>query len=138
MRAYFDHNATTPVDPEVLQAMLPFLGQEFGNASSIHSAGQRARAAVEAARASVAALLGAKPSEIVFTSGGTEADNLAVLGPRAAADGAKRHLITSRIEHPAVLGACHALGRRGVEISYLPVGRDGIGDPADARNALRP
>ena len=138
MRAYFDHNATTPVDPEVLQAMLPFLGQEFGNASSIHSAGQRARAAVEAARASVAALLGAKPSEIVFTSGGTEADNLAVLGTLAAADGAKRHLITSRIEHPAVLGACHALGRRGVEISYLPVGRDGIVDPADVRKALRP
>jgi cysteine desulfurase len=138
MRAYFDHNATTPVDPEVLEVMLPFLGQEFGNASSIHSAGQRARAAVEAARASVAALLGAKPSEIVFTSGGTEADNLAVLGTLAAAGGAKRHLITSRIEHPAVLGACHALGRRGVEISYLPVGRDGIVDPGDVRKALRP
>src|SRR4029077_5482235 len=113
MRAYFDHNATTPVDPEVLEAMLPYLGQEFGNASSIHSAGQRARAAVEAARASVAALLGAKHSEIVFTSGGTEADNLAVLGTLAAAGGAKRHRITSRIEPPAGVGACHALVVRG-------------------------
>jgi cysteine desulfurase len=138
MRAYFDHNATTPVDPEVLEAMLPYLGQEFGNASSIHSAGQRARAAVEAARASVAALLGAKHSEIVFTSGGTEADNLAVLGTLAAAGGAKRHVITSRIEHPAVLSACHALARRGVEVTYLPVGSDGIVDPGDVPKALRP
>jgi cysteine desulfurase len=143
MRAYFDHNATTPVDSAVLAAMLPFLGPEFGNASSIHTSGQRARAAVEEARESVAALIGAQPAEIVFTAGGTEADNLAILGAVAAArrvrgPAAKLHVITTPIEHHAVLHSCQELVRQGVDISFLPVSRDAIVDPDDLRRALRP
>ena len=137
MRVYFDNNATTPVDREVLEAMLPFFAEEYGNASSIHSVGQQARGAVERARASVAALLGAKAAEIVFTSGGTEADNLAVFGVVEAAAGAKKHVITTQIEHHAVLNACQALEREGVAVAYVPVSRDGIVDPDDIRRALR-
>ncbi|HVA72299.1 MAG TPA: cysteine desulfurase family protein [Candidatus Limnocylindrales bacterium] len=137
-RVYFDYNATTPVDRKVLDAMLPFFTEGYGNASSIHSAGQNARAAVESARASVAALIGAKPSEIVFTSGGTEADNLAVLGFVAAMRREKRHVICSPIEHHAVLNAVEALEKQGVEVTWLPVSSDGIVDPEDVGRALRP
>jgi cysteine desulfurase len=140
MRAYLDYNSTTPVDPAVLTAMLPYLSGNFGNASSIHSPGQAARAAVDRARDSVAALIGAKPSEIVFTSGGTEADNLAIFGVVAASTSpaARRHIITSAIEHHAVLNACQALEKQGIAVTFVPVGRDGILDPDDIRRALRP
>jgi cysteine desulfurase len=142
MRAYLDYNATTPVDPAVLEAMLPFLADTFGNASSIHSAGQRARAAVDRARDSVAALLGAKSSEIVFTSGGTEADNLAILGLVSAvaskSAGGRKHIITSAIEHHAVQNSCQALEEQGVEVTYVPVGSTGVVDPNEIRRSLRP
>jgi cysteine desulfurase len=138
MRAYLDYNSTTPVDPAVLAAMLPYLRENFGNASSIHSAGQSARAAVDRARDSVAALIGAKSAEIVFTSGGTEADNLAIFGVVAASAAARKHIITTAIEHHAVLNACQALEKSGIAITYVPVGCDGIVDPGDIRRALRP
>jgi cysteine desulfurase len=137
MRIYLDYNATTPVDPVVLDAMLPYFAENFGNASSIHSPGQRARGAVDGARASVAALLGAKPSEIVFTSGGTESDNLALFGVVAASQEPRKHIITTAIEHHAVLNAAQALEKFGVEVTYIPVGREGISDPEDIRRALR-
>jgi cysteine desulfurase len=138
MRAYLDYNSTTPVDREVLEAMLPYLAENFGNASSIHSPGQQARGAVDRARDSVAALLGAKPSEIVFTSGGTEADNLAIFGAVAASPKPRKHVITTAIEHHAVLHSCQELERQGVEVTFVPVGRDGVVDPGDLRRALRP
>jgi cysteine desulfurase len=138
MRVYLDHNATTPVDREVLEAMLPYFAGRFGNASSIHSCGQQARAAVDRARECVAALIGAKPAEIVFTSGGTEADNLAIFGVVAASPRAKRHVITTRIEHHAVLHSCEARERQGVEVTYLPVDREGLIDPEAVRRAIRP
>jgi cysteine desulfurase len=126
------------VDPAVLDAMLPYFAENFGNASSIHSPGQRARGAVDAARASVAALLGAKPSEIVFTSGGTESDNLALFGVVAASQEPRKHIITTAIEHHAVLNAAQALENLGAEVTFIPVGREGIADPEDIRRALRP
>jgi cysteine desulfurase len=138
MSVYLDYNATTPVDPAVLDAMLPYFAENFGNASSIHSLGQRARGAVDAARASVATLLGAKPSEIVFTSGGTESDNLALFGVAAASQEPRKHIVTTAIEHHAVLNAAQALEKSGVEVTYVPVGREGIVDPDDIRRALRP
>jgi len=138
MRIYLDYNATTPVDPVVLDAMLPFFAENFGNASSIHSPGQRARGAVDASRASVAALLGAKPSEIVFTSGGTESDNLALFGVVAASQEPCKHIITTAIEHHAVLNAAQALEKLGVAVTYIPVGGEGIADPEDIRRALKP
>ena len=142
MRVYLDYNATTPVDPAVLEAMLPFLGEYFGNAGSVHSAGQRARAAVDAARDSVAALIGAKPSEIVFTSGGTEADNLALFGTVAASPKPRKHVITTAIEHHAILHSCDELARQGVEVTVVPVSTapdsQGIVDPEEIRRALRP
>ncbi len=141
MRAYFDYNATTPVDPKVLSAMLPFLSGEFGNASSIHREGQHARSAVETSREAVASLIGAQPGEIVFTSGGTEADNLAIFGSISALGPDKAsppHVITSSIEHPAVLNTCEELQLRGVGVTFLKVGREGIVDPDDVREAIRP
>ena len=135
---YLDHNSTTPVAPEVLEAMLPYFSREAGNASSIHSFGQRARAAVERARTSVAELLGARPAEIVFTSGGTESDNLAVFGIVAAAAGQRKHVITTQIEHHAVLNTCQALERDGIEVTYVPVSGQGIVDPDVVRRAIRP
>ena len=138
MRIYLDYNATTPVDPAVLDAMLPYFAENFGNASSIHSPGQRARGAVDGARASVAALLGAKPSEIVFTSGGTEADNLALVGVAAASQEPRKHIITTAIEHHAVLNAAQALEKSGVAVTYVPVGREGIVDPEQIRRAVTP
>lgn len=133
-RVYLDNNATTPVLPEVFEAMRPFYLEEFGNASSIHHFGQHARAAVEKARASVAALLGARAAEIVFTSGGTEADNLAIFGLVARGD----HLISSAIEHHAVLNSCKRLEQMGCEVTSVPVDGRGLIDPDDVRKALRP
>ncbi len=133
-RVYLDNNATTPVLPEVFEAMRPFFFDEFGNASSIHHHGQHVRAAVESARESVAALLGARAAEIVFTSGGTEADNLALFGLVRPGD----HLITSVIEHHAVLNSCKRLEQMGCQVSFLPVDGRGLVDPDDIRRALRP
>ncbi len=116
---YLDHAATTPLDERVLEAMLPFLRDQFGNASSVHAAGQRARRAVDQARAEVAALIGAEPSEIVFTSGGTEADNLAVAGLPAARPDGRQGIVTSAIEHHAVLHACEAAARRGAPVRIV-------------------
>jgi cysteine desulfurase len=133
-RVYLDNNATTPVLPEVLEAMRPYFAEHFGNASSIHHHGQETRAAVERARDSVAALLGCWPSEIVFTSGGTEGDNLAISGLTRAGD----HVISSTIEHHAVLNSCKHLEAMGCEVTYIPVDGRGLVDPDDVRVALRP
>jgi len=133
-RVYLDNNATTPVLPEVFEAMRPFFGERFGNASSIHHHGQETRAAVEDARESVADLLGCSAAEIVFTSGGTESDNLAIAGWVAAGD----HVITSSIEHHAVLHACKHLEKIGCDVTILPVDGRGLIDPSDVRRALRP
>ena len=139
-RIYLDHNATTAVDPAVLDAMLPYFSAEFGNASSIHTPGQRARAAVETAREQVAALVNARPQEIIFTSGGTESDNHAIFGVAQALlpVRAGTHIITTTIEHEAVLNACQALETQGVAVTYLPVNRDGLIDLDELRRALRP
>ncbi len=137
-RVYFDHNATTPLAPEALQAMMPYLTEEYGNASSIHSVGQRARAGVEQARAQVAALIGARDKEIVFTSGGTEADNMAIRGVVGAADRPHKHVVTSTIEHHAVLNTCQALEAEDVAVTYVPVSRGGLVDPEDVRRAITP
>lgn len=176
-RVYLDHNATTPVDPAVFDAMTPYFSAEFGNASSIHTPGQRARAAVETAREQVAALIGAKPQEIIFTSGGTESDNHAIFGsvaqallpvrleppinkpPTRRATNAPaspsssltsstspaslssaspaRHIITTTIEHEAVLNTCQELERRGVTVTYLPVNKSGTVDPNTVRQAIK-
>jgi cysteine desulfurase len=139
-RIYLDHNATTPVDPAVVEAMLPYFSGEFGNASSIHTSGQRARAAVETARERVAALIHARAPEIVFTSGGTESDNHAIFGvAQALLDGrAGTHIITTAIEHEAVLNSCQALEKQGAAVTYLKVNRDGLIDPEELRDVLRP
>ena len=137
-RIYLDHNATTPIRPEVLAAMMPFLTEEYGNASSIHAFGQKARGAVEEAREQVGALVKARAADIMFTSGGTESNNHAILGAVAAAPGARKHVITSAIEHVAVLDACRALAGKGTELTILPVSRDGLVNPEDVRAAIRP
>jgi cysteine desulfurase len=129
-----DANATTPLHPEVLEAMRPFLLEQFGNASSIHQEGQQARSAVEHARGSVAQFLGCRPSEIVFTSGGTESDNLAVFGSVRPGD----HVITSAVEHHAVLHAVERLGERGAQVEFLPVDGQGVLAAEDVRKALKP
>jgi cysteine desulfurase len=156
-RVYLDHNATTPVEPSVLEAILPYLAGEFGNAASIHTFGQRARAAVETAREQVAGLIGARPQEIVFTSGGTEADNHAIFGAVAALASSRagesrntvedlerpfsvahlKHIITSSIEHEAVLNTCQELEKQRVAVTYLPVDRDGLVSPGQLRQAIR-
>ena len=137
-RIYFDNAATTPLDPRVRAAMLPYLETEYGNPSSLHTEGRAARAAVDLARAQVAALVGAVPQQVVFTSGGTEANNLALTSAVAHADGPV-HIVTSAIEHPAVLETCGALTQRGdVAVTRVGVGTDGIVDPAEVRAALRP
>jgi len=135
-RVYLDHNASTPVHPEVLAAMLPFFGEVYGNPSSVHAFGRAARDAVDDARATIARFLGSRPEEIVFTSGGTESDNFGVKG-LALARGAG-HVITSRIEHHAVLRTCEALEAQGFDVTYLPVDDQGRLDPDDVKRALRP
>ncbi|MBN2284030.1 MAG: cysteine desulfurase [Deltaproteobacteria bacterium] len=123
---YLDYNATTPVDPEVVEAMRPYLERHFGNPSSGHRYGIRAREAVEKARAQVADFLGCAPGEIIFTSGGTESNNLAIRGIMEARGTAQTHIITSAIEHPAVTEVCRYLENRGVSITYLPVDEQGL------------
>jgi cysteine desulfurase len=132
---YFDHNATTPVAPEALRSLSETMAEVYGNASSIHYFGQAAKQRLEAARREIAGVIGCKAREIVFTSGGTESDNLAIFG---LARGRNAHVITSSIEHPAVLNACAQLEREGCSVTYLPVCGDGVVDPADVRRALRP
>src|SRR5687767_12111217 len=136
-RIYLDHSATTPVDPRVAAAMARALTENYGNPSSVHGFGQQARAAVDRARREVAALIGAKPNEIVFTSGGTEANNLAIRGLCEAAADYGRHIVTSAIEHPSVRGVCDALEKRGWEITRLPVYNNGIIKIDDLAAALR-
>jgi cysteine desulfurase len=133
-RVYLDNNATTPVLPEVIGAMQPYFSEHFGNASSIHQDGQQARAAVERARESVAALLSARSAEIVFTSGGTEGDNTSLFGIVKPGD----HIITTAIEHEAVLNSCKRLQQFGCEVTYLSVNGECVVDPDDVRRALRP
>src|ERR1041384_406160 len=125
-RVYLDHSATTPIDARVLEAMLPYLTETFGNASSVHMFGQEARAAVDKARRQVAALIGARANEIVFTSGGTEANNLAIRGICEAAQSHGKHLITSAIEHPSVRGVAEFLEKEGWALTRLPVYDGGI------------
>src|SRR6202041_1519832 len=161
-QVYFDCNATTAVEPTVVEAMLPYLSGEFGNASSIHGFGQRARAGVETARERVAGLIGARAQEIVFTSGGTEADNHAIFGvvraaiadhssaladvstndlkveyPNRLQSTMASHVITTTIEHEAVLNACQALEKEGVSVTYVEVDRGGRIDPEAIRRAVR-
>jgi cysteine desulfurase NifS len=134
---YLDYNATTPIDPEVARAMTPFLHGCFGNPSSSHSFGIQARAAVEKARSQAATLLECDPDEIIFTSGGSESNNLAIKGYALAHRDRGNHIITSRVEHPAVLEVCRYLEKSGFEVTYLPVDRCGRVDPADVRRSMR-
>jgi len=135
-RIYLDYNATTPVDPAVLEAMLPFFSGEFGNAASIHTTGQKARSAVETAREQVAALINAHPQEIIFTSGGTESDNHAIFGMFNPTNYADANLISTVIEHEAVLNTCQALAASGVTVGYLAANREGQIDPQHLRDLL--
>jgi len=137
-RVYLDNSATTPVDSRVVEAMLPYLLEKFGNASSVHFYGQEARGALDRARREVASLINARPNEVVFLSGGTEANNLAIRGIAESAAEHGRHIITSQIEHSAVRGVCDALEKRGWEVTRLPVYGDGIVRIEDVRAALRP
>src|SRR5215813_9819789 len=137
-KVYLDHSATTPVDARVVEAMLPYLTEKFGNASSVHYFGQEARGAADRARRAVAALIGARPNEVVFTSGGTEANNLAIRGVCEAAEAHGRHVIISQIEHPSVIGVCEAMEKRGWEITRVPVSSGGVVNVEDVRAALRP
>ena len=136
-RVYLDNSATTPIDKEVVETMLPFLTEKFGNASSIHFFGQEARAAVDKGRHQVAGILNARPNEIVFTSGGTEANNLAIRGLVEANRKHGSHIITSQIEHSAVKNVCQDLEKRGFEVTYLPVYEDGLVKIEDVRGAIR-
>ena len=136
-RIYLDHSATTPVDPRVLTAMMPYLTENYGNASSVHLFGQQARAAVDKSRRRIASLIGARPNEVVFTSGGTEANNLAIRGVCEAAEPHGRHIITSAIEHPSARGPIDQLEKKGWEVTRLPVYDDGIVRAEDVREAIR-
>jgi cysteine desulfurase len=136
---YLDHNATTPIAPEVLDAMRPYLERDFGNPSSAHGYGTAANEAVVRARSDVAMLLGCEPESVVFTASGSEADNLAVKGVALGQRGEGDHVITSAIEHPAVLAACRYLQRRlGYRLTVLPVDGCGVVDPDDVRRAIEP
>lgn len=135
---YFDYNASTPIDPAVAAAMKPFLDSHYGNPSSGHWAAFPAKAAVETARGQVAALLGCRPDEIVFTSGGSEANNLALKGAYFARRGKGDHIVTTRIEHPAIIEPCRFLERLGARVTYLPVDGAGLIDPDDLRAAITP
>ncbi|MCL6500879.1 MAG: cysteine desulfurase NifS [Candidatus Pacearchaeota archaeon] len=135
-RVYLDHAATTPVAPEVLEAMKPYFSEKFGNASSLHSFGQEARDALEKARKIVADFINARPNEIIFTSGGTESDNLALKGIAFANKDRGNHIITSKIEHHAVLETCHWLEKSGFKVTYLPVDKEGKINPQDIEKAI--
>jgi cysteine desulfurase len=137
-RIYLDYAATTPVHPDVLKAMLPYYNESFGNPSSIHACGQEAKSAVERARASVARLIGAGEEEICFTSSGTEADNFALEGVALANEKTGNHIITTAIEHHAILETCKFLEKRGFKVTYLPVDKYGMVDPDDVRKAISP
>ena len=139
MRVYLDHNATTPLHPDVLAAMLPFLGERFGNPSSVHAWGREARHALETARGDVAGALGVAEKDcIVFTGGGTEANNLALTGVLGSRTDRPRHLIVSAVEHHAVLHTADHLERLGCAVTRLSVDREGVLDPDDVRRAIRP
>ena len=132
-----DHSATTPVAPEVLQLMLPYFSEMFGNASSLYQSGREAKEALEDARMKVAGLLGARPEEIIFTSGGTESDNLALRGIARKNRMNGKHIITTQIEHPAILETCRALEKEGFEVTYLPVTGEGLVDLSVLEAAIR-
>ena len=134
---YLDHSATTAVREEVVEAMLPFFSEKFGNASSVHQFGQRAQQGLTGARETIAALIGASAEEIIFTSGGSESDNLAVKGAAAARVKKGRHIVTSSVEHLAVLGTCKHLEKEGFEVTFLPVDRGGLVDAEALRGAIR-
>lgn len=134
---YMDHGATTPVDPLVVDAMLPYFTEKFGNASSLHSFGQEATSALEQSRQQVAASIGAKPEEIIFTSGGTESDNLAIKGIAYRNSDKGKHIITSTIEHPAILNTCAYLEKEGFDVTYVPADSDGIIDMDELEKAIR-
>jgi cysteine desulfurase len=136
-RVYLDNSATTPVDPRVVEAMMPFLTERYGNASSIHYFGQEARTAVDAARQSVARLINARPNEVIFTSGGTESNNLAIRGLVEANEHYGRHIVTTNIEHSAVKNVCADLEKRGFEVTYVPVSAEGIVSVDNIRSAIR-
>jgi len=136
MSIYLDHAATTPLREEVLAAMTPYLTEHYGNPSSLHGSGRRARQGLDEARESVAAILGAKPREVVFTAGGSESDNLAIQGAAWAASARGRQIVTSSVEHKAVLHTCAILERSGFEVTYLPVDRYGRVDPAELAEAI--
>ncbi len=125
-KVYLDHSSTTPVDRRVVETIMPYLTEKFGNASSVHQFGQEARAATDRARRQVATLIGARANEIIFTSGGTEANNLAIRGICELAESHGRHIITSSIEHPSVRGAIESMEKRGWVVTRLPVYQDGI------------
>ncbi len=135
---YFDHSATTPLDPRVVEAMLPFYGANFGNPSSLHWAGQQAKQAVDTGRAQLAELFHASPEEIVFTASGTESDNMVLIGVAAQYKPQDCHIITSAFEHPAILETCKYLQKLGYVIAYLPVTSEGIVDPESLKKVLRP
>ena len=135
-RIYLDYAATTPTHPEVVKAMLPYFTEAFGNPSSIYSCGQQAKGAIEESRTKIADLIGARDEEIVFTSGGTEADNFAIKGVASSRDTRGNHIITSPIEHHAVIETCKFLGRRGFSITHLPVDEYGLVDPDDIKKAI--
>ncbi len=135
---YLDHNASTPIAPEVREAMLPYLEEGYGNPSSTHWAGTPAAAAVSGAREQVAGLLGCSPGEVVFTSGGTEADNAALKGVVEVFGRERPHIVTSAVEHPAIVEPCRYLERHGADVTYVPVDGTGLVDPDDVARAIRP
>lgn len=135
-KVYLDHNATTPTHPEVVKAILPYYKEVFGNASSVHQFGQQARKAIDEAREKIANFIGASPKEIVFTSGGTEANNLALKGVVYANERKGKHIITSSMEHHAVLNPCKYLEKKGFKVTYLPVDKYGLVDPEEVRRAI--
>ena len=136
--SYMDHSATSPVNPEVLEAMLPYFTESFGNASTLYALGREARTAMENGRKQVASLIGAKPEEVYFTSGGTESDNIAIKGTVSRLKGKGNHIITSAIEHPAVEETCKYLEKNGCQVTYLPVGEEGIVKISDVEAAIIP
>ncbi len=134
---YMDHSATSPVDPEVFEAMKPYFQEEFGNASTLYKLGRDGKRAMENARAQVASIIGAEPKDVIFTSGGTESDNIAIKGIAYKLKNKGRHIITSNIEHPAVHETCNYLEKNGFEVTYVPVGTDGLLKASDVEDAIR-